>query len=96
MLSDSSALTLILLSFWLLLNALREQTHLQFASAKFVLALTALMRFPSLPSVGVFSLLVLAVDRWWRATRARHTGRRYNQLPITAGPFCCDGIEKQA
>jgi 4-amino-4-deoxy-L-arabinose transferase-like glycosyltransferase len=93
-LSDSPALTLILLSFWLLLLALRKQTDLRFSSAGFVLALTVLMRFPSLPSVGVLSLLVLAADRWWRAASARHPRRRYNQLSITAGPFCCDGMRK--
>jgi hypothetical protein len=93
-LSKSPALTLILLSFWPLLRALRKQTDLRFASAGFVLALTVLMRFPSLPSVGVLSLLVLAADRWWRAASARHPRRRYNQLSITAGPFCCDGMRK--
>jgi len=67
LLSDSPALTLILLSFWLLLRALRQQTDLRFACAGFVLALTVLMRFASLSSVGVLSLLVLAADRPGRA-----------------------------
>lgn len=67
LLSDSPALTLILLSFWLLLRALRKQTDLRFASAGFALALVVLMRFASLPSVAVLSLLVLFANRWWRA-----------------------------
>ncbi len=67
LLSDSPALTLILLSFWLLLRALRKQTDLRFASAGFAFALVVLMRFASLPSVAVLSLLVLFANRWWRA-----------------------------
>jgi 4-amino-4-deoxy-L-arabinose transferase-like glycosyltransferase len=74
LLSDSPALTLILLSFWLLLSALRKQTGLRFALAGFVLALAVLMRFASLATVGVLALLVLAADRWWRAAVAAGTG----------------------
>ena len=70
LLSDSPALTLILLAFWLLLRALRKQTDLRFASAGFVLALAVLMRFASLSSVGMLALLVLAADRRWRAALA--------------------------
>jgi 4-amino-4-deoxy-L-arabinose transferase-like glycosyltransferase len=84
LLSDSPALTLILLSFWLLLRALRKQTDLRFACAGFVLALTVLMRFPSLSSVGVLSLLVLAADRWWRAALACGAG-----FAAGIGPYLC-------
>jgi 4-amino-4-deoxy-L-arabinose transferase-like glycosyltransferase len=84
LLSDSPALTLILLSFWLLLHALRRQTDLRFACAGFVLALAVLMRFASLSSVGVLSLLVLAADRWWRAALACGAG-----FAAGTGPYFC-------
>jgi 4-amino-4-deoxy-L-arabinose transferase-like glycosyltransferase len=84
LLSDSAALTLILLSFWLLLRALRKQTDLRFACAGFALALTVLMRFASLSSVGVLSLLVLAVGRWWRAALACGAG-----FTAGIGPYLC-------
>jgi 4-amino-4-deoxy-L-arabinose transferase-like glycosyltransferase len=76
LLSDSPALTLILLAFWLLLRALRKPTGLRFASAGFVLALAVLMRFASLTTVGVLSLLVFATtaDKWWRSTLACGAG----------------------
>ncbi len=74
LLSDSPTLTLILLAFWLFLRALRLQTNLRFACAGFVLALAVLMRFASLTSVGVLSLLVLGADRWWSAALACAAG----------------------
>lgn len=74
LLSDSPALTLIILAFWLLLRAVRKQTDLRFACAGVVLALAVLMRFASLSSVGVLGLLVFAADRWWRAALACATG----------------------
>lgn len=74
LLSDSPALTLILLSFLLLLRALNKQTELRFASAGFALAMSVLMRYPSLSSVGVLSLLVLRADRWPRAASAFAAG----------------------
>jgi 4-amino-4-deoxy-L-arabinose transferase-like glycosyltransferase len=82
LLSDSPALTLILLAFWLLLRALRKQTDLRFASAGFVLALAVLMRFASLSSVGMLALLVLAADRRWRAALACGAG-----LVAGMGPY---------
>jgi 4-amino-4-deoxy-L-arabinose transferase-like glycosyltransferase len=82
LLSDSPALTLILLSFWLLLRAIRKQTHLRFACVGFVLALTVLMRFASLSSVGVLSLLVFAADRYWRAALACAAG-----FAVGIGPY---------
>jgi 4-amino-4-deoxy-L-arabinose transferase-like glycosyltransferase len=66
LLSDGPALTLILLAFWLLVRALRQQTDLRFAAAGFVLALAVLMRFASLSTVGVLFLLTLAANRWWK------------------------------
>jgi 4-amino-4-deoxy-L-arabinose transferase-like glycosyltransferase len=74
LLSDSPALTLILLAFWLLLRALRQPAGLRFAAAGFVLALTVLMRFPSLSSVGVLGLLVFAAAQWWKAAFACGAG----------------------
>jgi 4-amino-4-deoxy-L-arabinose transferase-like glycosyltransferase len=84
LLSDSPALTLILLSFWLLLRALRKQTNFRFACAGFVLALAVLMRFPSLSSVGLLSLLVFAADRWSRAALACGAG-----FAVGIGPYLC-------
>jgi dolichyl-phosphate-mannose-protein mannosyltransferase len=84
LLSDSPALTLILLSFWLLLRALRKQTDVRFACAGFVLALAVLMRFASLSPVGVLSLLLLAADRWWRAALACAAG-----FAAGVGPYLC-------
>jgi 4-amino-4-deoxy-L-arabinose transferase-like glycosyltransferase len=84
LLSDCPALTLILLGFWLLLRALRKQTDLRFACAGFVLALAVLMRFASLSTVGVLSLLVFAADRWWRAVLACGAG-----LAAGIGPYLC-------
>ncbi len=71
LLTDSPALTLILLSLWLLLRALEKQTDIRFALAGLGFALTVLMRFGSLSSVGVLSLLVLAANRRVRAALAR-------------------------
>ena len=84
LLSDSPALTLIVLSFWLLVRALLKQTDFRFACAGFVLALAVLMRFASLSSVGALSLLVLAADRWWRAALACGAG-----FAGGIGPYLC-------
>ncbi|MGH9544797.1 MAG: ArnT family glycosyltransferase [Terriglobales bacterium] len=74
LLSDCPALTLILLSFWLLLRALQKQTDLRFGLAGFCLGMSVLMRFGSLSSVGVLSLLVLAAHRPGRAALACTAG----------------------
>ncbi|MFZ0687294.1 MAG: glycosyltransferase family 39 protein [Terriglobales bacterium] len=84
LLSDSPALTLIVLAFWLLLRALRKQTDLRFACAGFVLALAILMRFASLSTVGLLSLLVLAANRWWRAALACGLG-----IATGLAPYLC-------
>jgi 4-amino-4-deoxy-L-arabinose transferase-like glycosyltransferase len=72
--SDCPALTLILLALWLLLRALEKESALRFAAAGFVLALAVLMRFPSLASVGVLSLLLLCARRPLRAIAACAAG----------------------
>ena len=81
LLSDSPALTLILLVFWLLVRGVEQDSAvkstaaaLEFGAAGVVLALTVLMRFPSLASVGVLSLLTLAAARRWRAMLACAVG----------------------
>jgi dolichyl-phosphate-mannose--protein O-mannosyl transferase len=60
LLTDSPAFTLVLLAFWLLLRALSRQSTPRFAWAGLVLALSILMRFGTLPSVGMLLLLPLA------------------------------------
>lgn len=63
LLSDCPAITLILAGFWLLLRGLEEESTWAFAGAGSFLALAVLMRFPSLASAGVLSLLTLASRR---------------------------------
>jgi len=84
LLTDCPALTLILLAFWLLLRALAKPTGPRFAAAGFVLALTVLMRFASLSSVGVLSLLVLRAKRRTRAAAACALG-----FAIGMSPYLC-------
>jgi 4-amino-4-deoxy-L-arabinose transferase-like glycosyltransferase len=84
LLSDSPALVILLLAFWLLLRALRKQSDLRFAVVGFVFALSALMRFACLSSVGVLSLLILAADRWRRAAFACAAG-----FFAGIGPYLC-------
>jgi 4-amino-4-deoxy-L-arabinose transferase-like glycosyltransferase len=79
--TDCPALTLLLLSFWLLLGALKRQTSLRFACAGFTLALAVLMRFGSLSSVGMLGLLVLVADRRFRAMLATAAGFLLGMAP---------------
>lgn len=74
LLTDSPALTLLLLAFWLLLRALNRPSSPRFAWAGFVLTLSILMRFGTLPSVGVLFLLPLAANRRWKALIACGSG----------------------
>ncbi|MGD0735439.1 MAG: glycosyltransferase family 39 protein [Terracidiphilus sp.] len=74
LLTDCPALTLILLSFWLLVRAVQRQTDLRFALAGFSMAMAVLMRFGSLSSVGMLALLVFAADRKVRAVVACAAG----------------------
>jgi 4-amino-4-deoxy-L-arabinose transferase-like glycosyltransferase len=67
LLTDSPALTMLLLAFWLLLRALDRQSTSRFALAGLALALSILMRFGTLPSVGMLFLLPLAAKRRWKA-----------------------------
>jgi hypothetical protein len=57
----------MLLGLWLLLRALRRQRILAFAWAGVVLALSILMRFGAIPSVGILLLLPLAAERRGKA-----------------------------
>jgi MFS family permease len=84
LLSDAPALSLIALSFWLLLRALERQTEARFAAAGFALASCVLMRFGSLASVGMLSLLVLFADRRVRAMAACGVG-----FLAGLGPYLC-------
>jgi 4-amino-4-deoxy-L-arabinose transferase-like glycosyltransferase len=70
LLSDCPALTLIVAAFWLMLRGLEGDGVWEFGGAGVVLAMAVLMRFPSLASVGMVSLLVLAARRWGRAAVA--------------------------
>ncbi len=65
--TDGPALTLIILSLLLLIRALEKQTILRFACAGFSLALPILMRFGSLSSMAMLSLMLLAANRRLRA-----------------------------
>jgi 4-amino-4-deoxy-L-arabinose transferase-like glycosyltransferase len=84
LLTDAPALSLIVLAFWLLLRALARQTSLRFGFAGFALALSVLMRFGSLSSVGVLGLLVLAAHRRIKATLACAIG-----FFVGFGPYLC-------
>ena len=74
LLTDSPALTLVLLAFWLLLRSLHRQSIPRFAWAGLALALSILMRFGSLPSAGMLLLLPLAAKRRWKALMACGAG----------------------
>ena len=81
LLTDSPALTLVLLAFWLLLRALDRESAPRFAWAGLVLALSILMRFGTLPSVGMLFLLPLAAKRRWRALMACGAGFLVGMVP---------------
>ena len=74
LLTDSPALTLVLLSLWLLLRALQRPTIFRFFSAGIALALCILMRFGSIPSVAMLLLLPLATRIRWKALAATLSG----------------------
>jgi 4-amino-4-deoxy-L-arabinose transferase-like glycosyltransferase len=81
LLTDSPALTLLLLALWLLLRALARETALRFAWAGLVLGLAVLMRFGSLPSVGLLFLLPLAARFRWKALLACAAGFLVAMIP---------------
>lgn len=74
LLTDSPALTLILLGLWLMLKALRYQRTWRFMLAGFALSLAVLMRFGSVPSVGFLCLLPLTARERWKALAATAAG----------------------
>jgi len=82
LLSDSPALTLLILALWLFLRALRQPTDMPFAWAGFVLGLAVLMRFASLSSAGLLAVLVLFRERWRGAALACGSG-----FAVGIGPY---------
>jgi hypothetical protein len=74
LMTDSPALTLVLLALWLMLRALETQKLRQFALAGFAVCLAILMRWGSIPSVGLICLLPLMTTRRWRALLATAAG----------------------
>ncbi|MGD0831921.1 MAG: hypothetical protein ABR907_13315 [Terracidiphilus sp.] len=90
LLSDCPALTLILLSLWLVLRALKMQwtrkqtdrlTILRFALPGFVMAMAVLMRFASLSSVGMIGLLTLTAERRWKSAATCALGFAAGMIP---------------
>ena len=74
LLTDCPALTLIVLSLWLMVRALEVETDARFACVGFCFALALLMRFGSLASIGVLALLVLGAGKPLRAATACAVG----------------------
>ena len=67
LLTDSPALTLITLSFWLLLKALEKPSFVRFCVSGIALALCLLMRFGSLSCVEILLVLTLLSPPIWKA-----------------------------
>lgn len=84
LLTDCPALTLILVSLWLGLRALEKPTPTRFAVFGFSLAMAVLMRFGSLSSVGILSLLALAPRERVKASIAGAAG-----FVLGMGPYLC-------
>jgi Dolichyl-phosphate-mannose-protein mannosyltransferase len=74
LLTDSPALTLVLLGLWLMLRALERQKFSRFALAGFAMSLAILIRFGSIPSVGLLCLLPILANNRWRALLATAAG----------------------
>jgi len=74
LLTDSPALSLLILSFWLLLLALRRPRLRRFGLIGFVFALACLMRFACLSNVAVLGLLILTTEKWWKNVLACAAG----------------------
>jgi 4-amino-4-deoxy-L-arabinose transferase-like glycosyltransferase len=81
LLTDSPALTLVLLGFWLLLRAIERPTVFRFFCAGFALALCILMRFGSIPSVAMLLLLLLVTRSRWQAIVACLSGLAVGLAP---------------
>ena len=84
LLTDSPALTLITLSFWLLLRALGQPSFLRFFVSGIALALCVLMRFGSLSCVGILLLLTLFASPIWKAASACFCGLAAGLAPYIA------------
>lgn len=93
LLTDSPACTLLILSFWLLLRALDRPTALRFVCAGVSLSLCILMRFGSIPSVGMLLLLPLLSPVRWKGVAACLSGMAAGLAPyllwsrLTYGAF---------
>jgi hypothetical protein len=74
LLTDSPALTLVLLALWLMLRALDVPKLSRFAMAGFAVSLAILMRWGSIPSVGLVCLLPLMATKRWKAIMATAAG----------------------
>jgi Dolichyl-phosphate-mannose-protein mannosyltransferase len=84
LLSDCPALTLILLAFWLLLRALQKERGVTFFLAGLAAAMAILMRFASLSSIGILSLLLLTARSRPRAIAAYAAGLLMGIAPYLA------------
>lgn len=74
LLTDSPAITLILVAFWLLLRGIRDDSTLAFGFAGMVSAMAVLMRFASLPVVALLWFLAFAAKHWRPAAVATILG----------------------
>ena len=82
LLTDSPALTLVLLGLWLMLRALEKEKLSRFALAGFVISMAILMRFGSIPTAGLLCLAPLMAKDRWRALMATAAG-----LMAGLGPY---------
>ncbi len=82
LLTDSPALTLVLLTLWLMLRALETPKLSRFAGAGFAMAMAILTRFGSIPACGLLCLLPLLAKPRWRASLATAAG-----LVAGMGPY---------
>jgi 4-amino-4-deoxy-L-arabinose transferase-like glycosyltransferase len=84
LLTDSPALTLITLSFWLLLWAIGKPSFFRFFLSGIALALCVLMRFGSLSCVGILLFLTLLSSPRWKAAGACLCGLTAGLTPYLA------------
>ena len=82
LMTDSPALTLVLLGLWLVLRALETQRISRFTLAGFGLSLVILMRFGSIPSAGLLCLLPMTAKKPWKGLAATAAG-----LMAGLGPY---------
>lgn len=80
--TDSPALTLVLLGLLLMLRALEIPRLSRFTLAGFGLSMAILMRFGSIPSAGLLCLLPMIAKKRWRALAAAAAG-----LMAGLGPY---------